>query len=148
MKLYEVFDKPVDWSWHDDSMARFVVGNMNYEITFDEHTLEHPDFNVNGKHVRVAEVVFAAEVNSHTPDEEKSIGLTNTGNAVFVFATVIQIMSEYADHAQNINGFVFRADEPSRVRLYTRIVKSFTTKGWHSLPQAHGQYMVLRNETM
>ena len=55
-------------------------------------------------------------------------GITGTGNELQVFSTVLDVMKDFA--AQHSPGaFGFSAHEPSRIRLYNKIMSRFSKNG-------------------
>lgn len=119
MLLSELFDQPAPWSWNDDDdrmlgeyQANFSVGGSNYYVIFSEYEMggEYPTYSVE----------FGRK-----PDD-RSIsrhGVTNTGHAPAVFATVLDTIVRFIRAQEpNIN-LHFSAKEESRASLYRAIIK-------------------------
>lgn len=68
--------------------------------------------------------------------------ITGTGNEIKVFSTVVQIMKNMLQ-LYNIEKFYFTAEEPSRQKLYNRLVDKLLPT-WHkSFDSEHGRFVVL-----
>ena len=111
MILRELFDKPAKWIEVDNDMGfayQFQTKDgKGYEVTLDVDD----DF--------VYEVIFA--------DEAGNIDLTGAGNAAEVLGTVIAILRAHVkEHNMPDLSFSAEAKEPSRVKLYTRLVNKLS----------------------
>lgn len=113
MLICELFSKPLEWSWTSRSdtlwTARFEVDGIDYQVyfTYDNESQDYPTW----------EVEFAAlDDRINNP-----YGVSGTGHASTVFATVLDIIKDFkSTHKEFIT---FTADEPSRKKLYTSLVK-------------------------
>lgn len=131
--LLELFDRTVKWELLIDTRsifrAQFIIDELTYEVYLDGKWT--PDIELDGPHevFRDAwEIHFAmSDHKNHFSDEK----ITGTGNAILVFTTVIEIVSHAVD-SKNIQTLSFTAtsDEPSRVKLYDRMVKKMISNGW------------------
>lgn len=118
MKTYqqlisELFDKP-----------------LKYTYTGNEDEAEYEFKTSSGKYYQVGfiprkddkiEIMFA--------DDDDSTEITNAGNAIEVFSTVIAIIKNYID-AEEPESMIIEAlaKEKSRVKLYRRLLKEFSKK--------------------
>ena len=90
----------------------FEIGETKYMVLFTyKHHTNHP--------------LTEFEFGSNTPSGDPyTVSLTGGGNAIKVFSTVITIMKEYI--AKNQPEVIeFSAKEPSRVKLYNRLLGGF-----------------------
>jgi hypothetical protein len=133
MYLTELFSKSLDWDFvHSDGdhlLARFMVDEYSYNVElrngdgdFDV-ALGGPEEHLTG----IWEVTFTQYSQRHGALDM----LTGSGNALAVLTTVMEILTHIINE-KNIQSISFTADntEPSRVKLYDRLAKQFTKKGW------------------
>lgn len=131
MLLIEVFDNPLKYEITTSGGASYVgdfdVGDTNYE--FEAHQtsggVDDPDYYT---------IEFTANTNNRT-----SQGITNTGNALQVFATIKAMVSEFIK-LNNPEAILFTAKEPSRVKLYDRMAKLFVAIGFRLDVDDSGQH--------
>ena len=115
MRLNEIFDKALPWEWDknpsDTNMvAFFQVDDAEYNVEFDSSMEGQWGFD------------FGRSESNNSPVSE----ITGTGNQYAVFATVVDIVKEFISQ-NDPNHIVFSADrnEPSRIKLYNRMLKMF-----------------------
>ncbi len=116
MLLYEVFDQPYQWEYVErDPMffeAAFTVtdGSKYYVYGQDKGSIS-PEWNIG---------FYRVESGNSTHNYK----ITNTGDQQRIFATVIDVLREFigAVNQNGIKTFYFEAKEPSRLRLYKRLV--------------------------
>jgi hypothetical protein len=114
--ISELFKGKKTWSWDfngsEEAYATFEVGDIPYKF------VAYTDPNNWG----TWEVEFS--VISPSRNRSTKFGLTGTGNAAEVMSTVTDILREFLERYKgNVNRLIFTADEPSRQRLYARMVK-------------------------
>jgi flavoprotein len=99
----------------------FVVGEMEYVF----HAYETQTNDDKGN--QVWNVAFRAQKGNRT-----SHGITGSGNASQVMAAVIQCIKKWIELYPKVVTFFFSAklDEPSRVKLYSRMAQSIKVPGW------------------
>lgn len=116
MLLFEIFNQPVKWKY-----------------TYGSPTAIEADFQVNGK----SYTVWANQIDDSQYDDIWVVEfalvptggfnryeITNTGDEYIVFSTVIDIIKDIEDKYQ-MRAFSFLAKEPSRMKLYQRLVKRY-----------------------
>ena len=108
MLIFELFDKPAEITYTkihpNDVIAAFKVGDIDYMFQAVEYGDERGVFNI------------AFEGGG-------GFGITGTGNAPVVFATVITILQKVLQEcAVDVLRFEVDNDEPSRLKLYKRLV--------------------------
>lgn len=111
--LTELFDKPLRYHWENNKTAEFVINDKNYSIEFSIFE--------NSKGLREADVHF----NLRDDADVARIDLTNTGDEIKVFSTILQIINEFIKN-NNVDVLTFSAEEPSRINLYKRIANKFS----------------------
>lgn len=127
MLLREVFSTVAPFSWTEQSPdayeAEFMVEDAFYRVSFlliKKEWYKSDFWN--------AQFIM---VNGTTRDEEGNVGygIEQTGNAGIVFGTVIQIIKEFITKA-NPKLIKFEAKEPSRQKLYSRMLRLFRQPNW------------------
>lgn len=107
-RIDELFDTPAVWGWqrktNDLCTAIFNVDNHSYKFTAEEY---YPGSWSIG---------FAK-----TDAGRYEYGVTNTGNAALVMSTIVDIMKDFF-HQYSPRQISFTADEPSRQKLYLRMI--------------------------
>ena len=112
-QINELFRSPSDWEWFNTgpyrAVADFEVGDVPYifsaELLNPKAKAWHISFKAKGDE-------FSNEY-----------GVLGTGNASHVFSTVLDIMRDFLKvYKGNVNTLKFSADEPSRVKLYSRMI--------------------------
>ena len=126
MKLFEVLNNHVIYDWlqgMDVGMetAEFDIGGNKYHVNFldTKYTVDQ----VNKHCVDISFILFSE-------DGEMDDSMTGTGNEFKVMATVLETIDDFLHHNHNVSAISFSAREPSRQRLYKRLVKQFMSKGW------------------
>lgn len=109
MILRELFDRPVDYS-RNGNEYRFSIGGINYKFNYFLR-LSHRAISV-----QFCELERNSERNCR-------YDITNSGNHIKVFSTVVSIMREVIEEFRPIL-IHFTAEEDSRKKLYMRMVKS------------------------
>jgi hypothetical protein len=132
MFLTEIFDSAVkidvDVKSSDRCKMVFVVNGMEYVFSAYENEDEDKDG------YPIWNIAFRAQkgdVSTH--------GITNTGSAAQVMATIIQCIKKWISMYPMVRTFFFTAsdNEPSRVRLYNRMAQSVKLPGWKSETRPH-----------
>ena len=137
LSLDESLDAPFPWTTthvgSDNYRAMFDVTSkagqtpapLRYQVDFAKHAEQriwwsgedvHPwefTFEVSGKYKQ------SGEANKRAADNP--YGITQTGHAFTVFATVIEVMKAFIAH-QHPSVIYFSAHESSRARLYDRFI--------------------------
>ena len=135
MFLTELFTRPVQYEFTKDKpdsvRASFVIEELIYRVYMNLDT--NPDaFELGGPTETFSgmwDINFSvSSLDSHGGYGEED-GITDTGNAIAVFSTVIDIVQETVAH-HNIQSLYFTAEESSRAKLYDRMAKHFAKKGW------------------
>lgn len=128
MQLRELFNRPVPWEWdyqNDGSWgADFTVNQVNYDIRIEvveEYNDETGNFEQNGD--------WRVEFGESGSYDAYGITGKQKQQAVLVFSTVIDILTQFKK-AHPDAALMFTADEPSRQKLYSRIVASMQKLGY------------------
>lgn len=128
MLITELFDKPVKITDEDydreNVLVKFNIDGVNYmfyaTVAYGDPTCWEVEFSGKG-----------------------TTKITNTGNEIKVFSTVVQIMKNMLQ-LYNIETLYFTADEPSRQKLYNRMVDKLLPN-WHkSFDNEHGIFQVTK----
>ena len=123
MLLHEVFTRVLPWAWNKEESrsgyaeANFGVGNQRYTVTFMEYVgYDEPteQGDVPG---------WVVDFGLDTDDYDKRFGINRAGNATTVFATVIDIITDFINQHSGSLDLHFSADEPSRRSLYRAMIK-------------------------
>ena len=139
LSLDESLDTPYPWTTthagSDNYRAMFEVPGtpkaghpqtpLHYQVDFAKHTEQRIRWS--GKNVYPWEFTFevsgkykqSGEANKRAADNP--YGITQTGRAFTVFATVIEVMKAFIAH-QHPSVIYFSARESSRARLYDRFI--------------------------
>ena len=140
--LKEAFTQPVPWQWTEkdavSAYAKFTVDGLDYRVTFDAI-----DSFVRAGQRKVLQWEFQFRL-AQSPSEEKSrYGISGTGHAFTVFATVIDILKAFIK-AYNPPEIEFSANtnEPSRVKLYRRFIQQIKNEipGYVGTESGMGQF--------
>lgn len=120
--LAETLGTPVPWHWvtSDDDFfqAKFTIGSATYEVQFLE---EDPESELNVWSLTFARVTIKQPVGTtRLPYPSWQTGITKTGQAFTIFATILAIMKDFVS-THHPNEIYFTADEPSRQKLYSRL---------------------------
>lgn len=154
MIINELFNKVADWDYEDVQMeygeavtAAFIIQDKDgveqkYEVQFEEMADEDDLTNMDTPFLPntggVWELNFVSSVVGGRFNI-KTNKITGSGNELLVFATVLDIINKATgDH--NINNITFGASdrEPSRVKLYHRLMKRLSNS-WDIIPPAKVQ---------
>lgn len=125
--LNELFDRPVQWRWTVTSPNRyralFMVNDIRYALELDKE-FPYVETSPNG-HIFFWDTEFK-ELKSPNPH-----GITGQQKekASVVFATVIAILTEFKKTRPD-ETLLFTAKEPSREKLYNRIVGTLQQQGY------------------
>jgi len=116
MLLNEVLNAPVEWKTIEDNdygyAARFEIGGLTYEFVAETEDEDHMDIDF-----------FLMKKDGPTT------AVTNTGNALQVFATVIAIIKKVISKRKPAT-IAFSAKEGSRIKLYDRLAKLLPSIGY------------------
>jgi len=112
MLLSEVFEGSLKWEVvtqrRDYFVTKFKVGNITYLMRCQSYNADNTDW----------EVEFL--VGTGASHKEK-YGITGTGNSVQVFNIVVNIMTRFIKDYNPLH-MTFSAEEPSRKKLYLRMI--------------------------
>lgn len=136
--ITELLDKPLPWKWVRQDprtvwTARFTTPKgFIYDVDFDYFTDPQDQrsielvFSINE---RLTPTEVWVELGFDTPESihkamAKPCGITKTGDELFVFATVVQIVKDFfTQDVPKWHYLSFSAAEPSRKRLYDRFAQ-------------------------
>lgn len=140
--LTELFNNPVPWEWdrndNDWWDASFVINNVEYELTLKKKNILNPQTNE-------LEDFGLWVVEFEDPDAGYGITNKQGSKASVVFSTVIDILSNFKKSHPN-DTLSFKAIEPTRQKLYNRIVSTFKKSGHEvdSKPSKYGMNYFVR----
>lgn len=125
MKLQELFDKSAEiknikkdkYLW----IADFTVNDKTYEFSAAFHADEE-DWGI--------EFYF-----EDTKENKIKSGITGTGDELLIFSTVLKIIDKFIKE-KNYPNISFSAEEPSRKKLYDRMIKILSSKYGYKLDKA------------
>ena len=114
-QINELFQPGQHWEWTyleaDGAMAKFEVGGIPYFFGAS------PNFGTPGGWT----VVF--KIDNDNIDSSSKFGLTGTGNSAQVMSIVVDILRDFLKKYQDkVKALVFSAAEPSRQKLYIKMV--------------------------
>ena len=148
MRLFELFDKKVDWEWKKlNGMlaeATFHIGGLRYDVAIEQ---DDPDYLLDALSnsdqpdapkwlqqmaddytQQLYNVAFSINTSgTNVPKPEDAYGVSGTGNEYLVFATVMDIMKDFAKEFP-VDWWTFssKEQEPSRKKLYDRMASRFS----------------------
>ena len=133
----------LNWEQTDEALvADFKVGDRNYKTTLEETAFMEFDEgqtyqdiediandlgiteDAEGDSIESSEKFYHLEFG----DTELGKGITGEGNAFEVFSIAINGVSDYLKNNSDVEGVVFTAKEPSRIRLYKTLGKVLADK--------------------
>lgn len=111
--LNELFNKPVSYIEKNNDFV-FNIDDVEYTVVID----------IDDEDESIIQVSFY--IKDKTQGFDKTSISFSGGNEIKVFSTVLQIIKDYLKNDKSITGIAFTSDikEPSRVKLYDRMVKS------------------------
>lgn len=120
--LNELFSNHVNWKWSfrgsEEVEADFTVGDIPYKFyAFADSAVVDDEGN------DVWNMWSVEFRQAGTRDRNKRFGLSGTGNAPLVMATVVDIMRNMLEGRSYITKLIFSAKEESRQGLYKRMVQ-------------------------
>lgn len=122
MILRELFQNSVPIKWNPNMSFSFNINGKTYTGGFF--------MGMRSDGMRNPEFEFRLESNG--TDTPEGIGITNTGDEVVVFSTVLDVLRHAMEHFrfQSIM-FPAKISEPSRTKLYDRICRRLSNEtGW------------------
>ena len=134
MILTELFDQAVPHEMNGTS-GKFEINGKSY--TIDIVSPDEPG---------VYEVSFHLERQQPVDGKKEEYGVTNSGDEIAVFSTVVKIIKDFVAKTQ-VKELVFaaKAKEPSRIKLYDRMVKRLGL-GWRldiTMDMIHKVYVLV-----
>lgn len=145
MFINELFTRVTQWEYTANKPGRirasFQIDDAMYRVFMDiigetnelMRTTSDPIFTLGGpveSFPEIWDITFSiSPLGSKGDGYGEEDGIMNSGNAIAVFSTVIDIVQETVK-LYNIQTLLFTADEPSRAKLYDRMSKQFVSKGW------------------
>lgn len=125
MRLFELFAQPYQFKRKSDSYYEFKSKDSLYSVVFQWSPLELED----DVEVESVNVQFSLNL-----DNRSTQGITDSGDAFNVFATVWAIIRDFVKANPEVEFIWFTASgsEPSRIRLYTTFMKQIPRilPGW------------------
>ena len=122
MLLLELFTQPVPYIWKN-------VGNSKYEAYQADFRVDGIKYQAEFVQSRGIGLRFACGFHAFDEDDEPTIDIIGNGKQFPVFATVVTIIKEFiAQHQPDL--IMFTADEPSRRKLYRRLLSTISVPGY------------------
>lgn len=140
MLLTEVFNAPYEWKWTTTD-RRYVQAifydkdNTPYIFTASARDIAPMDQE---EELRAWEIDFVRK----SKDGSYSWEITKTGDQHRILATVIDILRKLVK-ARKVVALMFSAKEPSRAKLYQRIVKSLLPNWFYEDTESFGANVVI-----
>jgi hypothetical protein len=143
MRLFELFDKKVDWEWKKlnghMAEATFHIGSRRYDVVIEQ---DDPDYLLDAlsnsdqpnapKWLQqmaddYTQMLYNVVFTINAPSGVDPYAASGTGNEYLVFATVMDIMKEFAKEFP-VDWWTFssKEQEPSRKKLYDRMASRFS----------------------
>ena len=118
--INEVFNKPAQWAWTTTNdkaaIAKFTVGEIPYYLAAESY----------GKKTKKWAIKFWA---ASEASGDQQYGVTGTGNAGTVMATVVAIVKAFLQmYSSQIQQLTFSAAEKSRMNLYAAMIHRLLPK--------------------
>lgn len=126
MLITELFDNPAQWaldtSDRRSSNFTFSIDEINYDVDISRSAASYEDFGVYSINFSIVDSRGA-----------NNFDITNTGNQYEVFATVKDIIIDFAsNHNMDALFFSSPAAETSRISLYTKMLPVLKRIGYPS----------------
>lgn len=145
MFLAELFDKTLPWEWVQSpkpivvKSARFDTPN-GQQFTVDFIAKREPNTPRDLINFKKAEVEF------YTLKKGRGMGsvdITGKGESLLVFATVLEITKEFMSTFPKAEiTFSAAEDEPTRIKLYDRLIKRFAPNAKSSSGYVGTEYTI------
>ena len=131
MKLCEVFDSKTDWKWTTKSStyweARMKINEHEYkfdiELIYDDTLTDHYKIENPLENSWAVQFILLKTGNEYV----RSHSITGTGNELQVFTSVLEMIHEFVNE-QHPTALVFSASQPSRIKLYDKMVSRLSQK--------------------
>ena len=137
MRIFELFNPAdayqIEWR---HNQARFLTqDNREIRISFHDQNLSSTS---------LVEITFSARVNDPMHGKSGTMGITGQGDAARILNTVVQATADFL--SQNDPEYImFTADEPSRQKLYSHMVKRLS-KTYHRVSAR--EYELINNDEL
>jgi hypothetical protein len=127
------------YTWHRDN-ALFEVDGVPFEVAFKGKSITHPKYGgISG-----FEVGFYRKQDKGAPWQYRPTG---EGNPFAIFATVSAIIRDFL--VKRKPSFVwFVADEPTRMRLYNKLLQKLVVPGYVAEVIDDGRYTLRRTKSV
>lgn len=144
MLLFELFDDILKWEYDNDSYSD--VANFTFS------TKEGVEYSVSlTLHAEEPMEVWDVEFTNHTVDRDDRHQVTGSGNPLQVFATVLDIVTQFASKRKECV-FTFSSSGDTRSSLYERLLQrvlkppmTYTTNDMSGLSSS-GRFFVVGTE--
>lgn len=124
MQLNELFkDNGYPYEWYHDQHGDNWEANFEAALGNGRIVPGHATFE--SYHSNLKLYIFEFSIN-------REYGITNTGNAIKIFTTIVTITLDFLNKAKP-NVLVFSAKEQSRKKLYARMADRLTSKGYDNV---------------
>jgi hypothetical protein len=138
-RRYAALREALPFTWHGD-IASFVSNGTAFEVAFKGRSIRHPKYGA----ISGFEVSFYRKSDKGAPWQYQPTG---EGNAFSIFATVSAVVKEFL--VKRKPSFVwFVADEPTRVRLYDKLLQKLVVPGYEAEVTDDGKYTLRRTKSV
>lgn len=133
MQLNELFTTGIGpWQWVTRSKLR---ANASFTVMGKRYIFGATTSNYDNESW---EIIFIA-----SGQGTDSVGITGVGNAASVMATVVDILRDFVTTTPDVSELTFSAEEPSRRRLYLRMVQRLLP-AWELTNSSSGKFFTLK----
>lgn len=131
MKLRELFDPQSAYNieWHHGQARFSTEDGRQIRVSFHDQNLSSTS---------LVEITFSARVDDPLHGKSGTMGITGLGDAARIFGTVLQSITDYLGQARP-EFIMFTADEPSRQKLYSHMVRRLARSYHRVSPQEYQQ---------
>jgi hypothetical protein len=131
--------EPAPFTWRGD-LASFELEGTLFEVAFKGKSIRHPKYGA----ISGFEVSFYRKADKGAPWQYKPTG---EGNPFRIFATVNEVVKDFL--IKRKPSFLwFVADEPTRVRLYNKLLQKLVVPGYEAEVTDDGKYTLRRTKSV
>jgi hypothetical protein len=127
------------FKWHGD-YASFEIAGVPFEVAFKGKSINHPKYGP----ISGFEVGFYRKVDKGAPWQYKPTG---EGHPFTIFATVSAVVREFLVRRKP-SYIWFVADEPTRMRLYDKLLQKLVVPGYEAEVIDGGRYTLRRTKSV
>ena len=159
-KLSLTVKQDLKWRQTDEALVtKFKVGERDFKMTLEETAFmefdegqTYQDIEDIAKELGITEDkdgdgIESSERYFHYEFGDVELGkdITGTGNAMEVFSVAINGAADYINKKKKVEGVIFTAKEPSRIKLYKTLGQSLADKIGGSFAYKNDTFVVSKN---